>query len=212
MKILIVFKHIKTKIYRLMPIFYLLCLWSIYPVAVQALPLTDDTDESIQPHSEQIDPLKIEKLVSFINTNYPVKQEHAADIVGYAIANATKHGLDPELILAVIAVESTFRPSAVSAVGARGLMQVMPKPHAKKVAALGGVDALFEPEKNIHVGTNILVEYLALSKGNLTLALQRYNGNMPDKETRYAKKVMSVYSEIKGVSAAPPFHAGKMLP
>jgi soluble lytic murein transglycosylase-like protein len=111
-----------------------------------------------------------------------------------------QHGLKPELILAIIAIESTFRARAVSVKGARGLMQVMAKAHPKKVKAIGGIHALFNPQKNIHTGAKILAGYLKMSHGNLRKALLRYNGSHKNPKSRYADKVLYVYQEIKQVA------------
>jgi soluble lytic murein transglycosylase-like protein len=78
-------------------------------------------------------------------------------------------------------------------------MQIMPRYHRKKIRAVGGTRALFVPEKNIHVGTQILTEYLALSRGNLRRALLRYNGSLGTR-SRYADKVMRKYRRFKRVA------------
>ena len=64
------------------------------------------------------------------------------------------------VVLAVAATESGYNPIAESVVGAKGLMQVIPKFHPEKLAPQGGEVALFEPEVNIRVGAQILHEYL----------------------------------------------------
>ena len=69
-------------------------------------------------------------------------------------------GLDPLLVLAVIAVESRFNPIAESGMGAKGLMQIIPRFHLDKLRAAGGEDAVFDPESNILVGARILQEYV----------------------------------------------------
>ncbi len=165
------------------------------------------------------------KLIEQINTIYPVTLDEAAVIVQHSMINANKHDLEPELILAIIAVESTYNGNAVSVVGARGLMQVMPKVHAERLAAFGGADALFDVPTNIHVGTEILAEYLQRHKGDLTKALLRYNGSFSDDSEKYAKKVYSVYRALKSDQApvvnSPPsidtqyalsYLSGQMIP
>ena len=66
--------------------------------------------------------------------------------------------LDPTLILAVMAVESSFNPFAQSPVGAQGLMQVMTKVHDDKYEAFGGSHAAFDPVTNLRVGVQVLKE------------------------------------------------------
>lgn len=87
---------------------------------------------------------------------------------------ATRAGLSPELVLAVIEVESNFNPFAISNVGARGLMQVMPF-WLKEIGKPG--DSLFRMQTNLRLGCTILKYYLEKEKGNLVLALGRYNGS-----------------------------------
>lgn len=88
---------------------------------------------------------------------------------------ATRAGLDPQLVLGVIQVESNFRKYAVSSAGARGFMQVMPF----WVQLIGGADHnLFHLRTNLRYGCVILRHYLDLENGNLFRALGRYNGSL----------------------------------
>jgi len=88
---------------------------------------------------------------------------------------ATRAGLDPQLVLAVIQVESNFRKYAVSTAGARGFMQVMPF----WVGVIGtGDHNLFHLRTNLRYGCLILRHYLDIERGNLTRALGRYNGSL----------------------------------
>jgi len=116
-----------------------------------------------------------------------------------AIRNAKQYQLDPELILAVIAVESTFRERAVSRVGARGLMQVMPRSHVGKVQEISGSHQLFDPAKNIRVGSRILVNYLRDHSGNLRRALLKYNGSL-GKRSSFPDRVLRVYRDLRQVT------------
>jgi len=88
---------------------------------------------------------------------------------------ASRAGLDPQLVLGLIQVESGFRKYAVSTAGARGLMQVMPF-WVTLIGAQG--DNLFDLRKNIRYGCTILRHYLDLEKGDLYRALGRYNGSL----------------------------------
>ncbi|HEY8555041.1 MAG TPA: lytic transglycosylase domain-containing protein [Burkholderiales bacterium] len=87
---------------------------------------------------------------------------------------ARRAGLPPELVLAVIEVESNFNPFAISSAGARGLMQVMPF-WVKEIGRPD--DSLFRVQTNLRYGCTILRYYLDLEKGNLFHALARYNGS-----------------------------------
>jgi soluble lytic murein transglycosylase-like protein len=88
---------------------------------------------------------------------------------------ATRAGLDPQLVLGLIQVESGFKKYAVSSAGARGFMQVMPF----WVKLIGrSDDNLFHLRTNLRYGCTILRHYLDIEKGNLFRALGRYNGSL----------------------------------
>jgi soluble lytic murein transglycosylase-like protein len=89
---------------------------------------------------------------------------------------AQRVGIDPQIIFALIEVESNFRADAVSHAGAIGLMQVMP--FWTDVLSRGSSRELFEPRVNIRYGCLILRHYLDIEKGNLDRALGRYNGSL----------------------------------
>ncbi len=84
-------------------------------------------------------------------------------------------GLDPALVLGLIQVESNFRKFAVSSAGARGYMQVMP--FWVRLLADGDSGKLFHMQTNLRFGCVILRHYLDREKGDLFLALGRYNGS-----------------------------------
>ncbi len=84
-------------------------------------------------------------------------------------------GLEPALVLGLIQVESGFRKYAISSAGARGYMQVMP--FWTRVIGDGEPSKLFQMQANLRYGCAILRMYIDLEKGNLFLALGRYNGS-----------------------------------
>lgn len=88
---------------------------------------------------------------------------------------ARRAGLEPALVLGLIQVESGFRRYAISNVGARGYMQVMP--FWTRVIGDGASGRLFHMQTNLRYGCAILRLYLDLERGNLFLALGRYNGS-----------------------------------
>ena len=88
---------------------------------------------------------------------------------------AQRAGLDPQMVLGLIQVESGFRKYAVSSAGARGLMQVMPF----WVKLIGNKDSnLFHLRTNLRFGCTILRHYLDIEKGDVFRALGRYNGSL----------------------------------
>ncbi len=88
---------------------------------------------------------------------------------------ASRAGLDPQMVLGLIQVESNFRTYAISSVGAKGLMQVMPF----WVNNIGtGEHNLFDVRTNLRYGCTILRHYLDIERGDLYRALGRYNGSL----------------------------------
>ncbi|MGH8672097.1 MAG: lytic transglycosylase domain-containing protein [Burkholderiales bacterium] len=95
---------------------------------------------------------------------------------------ATRAGLDPQMVLGLIQVESAFKKYAVSRAGARGYMQVMPF----WVRLIGTRDQnLFHLRTNLRYGCTILRHYLDVEKGNLFRALGRYNGSLGQPDYPY---------------------------
>ncbi len=104
--------------------------------------------------------------------------------------SATKEKLPPEMVLALINIESAFKPFALSRVGAQGYMQIMPfwrneigRPE----------DNLMDYKTNLRYGCAILAHYLKREKGNWTRALARYNGSLG--KTWYPEKVMNAWQK-----------------
>lgn len=102
--------------------------------------------------------------------------EQRLDLVKTIRYEAQRAGLDPQLVFALIEVESNFQPHAVSSAGAIGLMQVMP--FWAKLLSDGNAKQLYEPKINIRYGCLILRHYLDMENGDLNRALGRYNGSL----------------------------------
>jgi soluble lytic murein transglycosylase-like protein len=129
-------------------------------------------------------------LAVYLSRRYKVAQAATEQLVEAAHVAGRRTGVDPLLILAVMAVESRFNPIAESVMGAKGLMQVIPKYHEDKLNALGGEDAVFDPMTNILVGARILKDAVRRG-GGLIPGLQLYNGAYGDGGQQYAQKVMA---------------------
>jgi soluble lytic murein transglycosylase-like protein len=146
-------------------------------------------------------------LSEFVARRYRVSQGVAFDLVSHAHQVGGQLQLDPLLIIAVIAVESRFNPIAESGAGAKGLMQIIPKYHGDKLGEFGGEHAVFDPETNIEIGSQILREYIRRT-GNLSVALQMYAGALGDHEDRYTRKVLNERQRLQQVlsrhSSPPP--------
>ncbi|WGL18496.1 lytic transglycosylase domain-containing protein [Microbulbifer bruguierae] len=103
---------------------------------------------------------------------------------------ATRAGLQPEIVLAVIQIESAFNPYAVSRVGAQGMMQVMP---FWKNEIGRPDDNLINMDTNLRYGCTILKHYIAKAKGNMPNALAYYNGSYG--RHTYSRKVLDAWVE-----------------
>ncbi|HUX24947.1 MAG TPA: lytic transglycosylase domain-containing protein [Burkholderiales bacterium] len=112
---------------------------------------------------------------------------------------AVRAGLDPQMVLGLIQVESRFNKYAVSASGARGYMQVMPF-WVKLIGAKG--DDLFDMRKNLRYGCVILRHYLDLEKGDLYRALGRYNGSLG--KPAYPRAVLAAWKQRWHYSGGKP--------
>ena len=130
------------------------------------------------------------RLARYLSRRYVVGLAATEQMVQAAYAAAGQVGMDPLLLLAVAAVESSFNPLAESVMGAKGLMQIIPKWHREKLEPLGGDEALFDPQANILLGARILKEYVHRT-GTLQAGLQFYNGAFFDPTAQYARKVMA---------------------
>lgn len=155
-----------------------------------------DADSTVTP---PVDQRKVTRLSQHIQNRYQVPSHRADAIVREAIHNGNRHQIAPELILAIIAVESTFKERAVSRCGARGLMQVMPSAHRRKIGEIGGFHELFDPAKNIHIGSRILVDYIDDHDGNLRRALLGYNGSFSSRSS-FPERVMRIYRDLQRVT------------
>src|SRR5205807_5276582 len=138
--------------------------------------------------------------------NVAIRKQFFANAVPFGDlihAKAQKYNVDPALVAAVVETESRFRTNARSQVGARGLMQLMPK-----TGRWLGARNLYNADQNVDAGAKYLRYLNQRFDGNLTKTIaaynagegnvRRYNGVPPFRETRsYVKKVMSRYEKRK---------------
>jgi Transglycosylase SLT domain len=140
-------------------------------------------------------------VANWLSRRYRVAPEPISRLVQEAWAVGERAGLDPTLILAIMAIESSFNPFAQSPVGAQGLMQVMTKVHDDKYGAFGGVLAAFDPVTNLRVGVQVLKECITRA-GSLEAGLRFYVGaaNMTD-DGGYAGKVLAEQGHLRSVAS-----------
>lgn len=115
--------------------------------------------------------------------------EQRMDFLNAVHYEATRAGLEPELVLGLIQVESNFRRYAISSAGARGYMQVMPF-WVDKIGN-GNAALLFDMQANLRFGCTILRHYIDIENGDLFRALGRYNGSLG--RATYPNKVLKAW-------------------
>jgi soluble lytic murein transglycosylase-like protein len=136
-------------------------------------------------------------VAQYLSRRYHVADEAVRPLVLAARKAGQESQLDPLLILAVAAVESSLNPFAESPVGAQGLMQVMTSVHATRFGLDGDQHNALEPIANIRVGSAILSDAIRRG-GSLERGLQLYvgAGNLPD-DGGYASRVLSEMARLK---------------
>ncbi len=152
-------------------------------------------------------------VATWISRRYKVAPEPIGRLVQEAWQAGREYGVEPTLILAIMAVESSFNPFAQSAVGAQGLMQVMTKIHDKKYQPFGGAHAAFDPVTNLRVGVEVLKECIARA-GGVYDGLRHYVGaaNLPS-DGGYAGKVLGEHQNLKKIAAGITVpHTAKIVP
>lgn len=135
-------------------------------------------------------------VAEFIARRYRVAEAASSMFVSTAYRVGREFSVDPLLILAVMAVESRYNPVAESSMGAKGLMQIIPRYHPEKLLEHGGAHALLNPEVNIHVGTQILREYMRRF-GATEAALQKYAGAFDEPTAQYSGKVLAEKARLQ---------------
>ncbi|WP_425257878.1 transglycosylase SLT domain-containing protein [Rubrivivax sp. RP6-9] len=153
-------------------------------------------------------------VAKWLSRRYKVAPEPLSALVQEAWTIGQRAGLDPTLILAIMAIESSFNPFAQSPVGAQGLMQVMTRVHDDKYEAFGGTHAAFDPISNLRVGVQVLKECIARA-GSLQDGLRYYVGAaLLDNDGGYAGRVLSEQGYLRMVAdgKAVPTNAPYVAP
>ncbi len=142
-------------------------------------------------------------LRSYLARKYKIAYSVAGALIHTAFIVGREKNLDPQLILAVIAIESRYNPYAESHVGAQGLMQVMTKVHKEKFDIyMEGTLAVLSPEANIRVGGQILSDCIR-RRGSIEGGLACYVGATGPSDGGYGAKVLAERRRIALASGIP---------
>ncbi|CAH0348593.1 lytic transglycosylase domain-containing protein [Aquabacterium sp. CECT 9606] len=160
--------------------------------------------EAIQ-RATAIDPADLTRqqaaVAYWLSRRYSVAPEPISRLVQEAWDVGRRAGVEPTLILSIMAIESSFNPFAQSHVGAQGLMQVMTRIHHDKYQIFGGQNAAFDPVTNLRVGVQVLKECIQRA-GSLEGGLKYYVGaaNMAN-DGGYAYRVLAEQAFLRQVVA-----------
>ncbi len=169
-------------------------------VAVLGMPIEPEASERATAGNPKDLPKEQAAVAFWLSKKYRVAPEPLSVLVAEAYELGARNKLDPTLILAIMAIESSFNPFAQSSVGAQGLMQVMTTVHTEKYQNFGGHFAAFDPVTNLRVGVKVLQECIARA-GSIEGGLRYYVGaaNLPD-DGGYAAKVLAEHFRLRQVA------------
>jgi len=173
------------------------------PVALEDL--QRDFDRILVDHPDAlpvpgISAAQFQALRRYLSNKYRIAQNVASALILSTYALGQSQRVDPQLLLAIIAIESRYNPFAESHVGAQGLMQVMPRVHRDKFEALGlDIAAAVEPVPNMIVGTQIYAD-CRRRRGSITGALACYVGATGPSDGGYGAKVLAERRRIARAS------------
>jgi soluble lytic murein transglycosylase-like protein len=171
-------------------------------------PEATDLEPTAIERTTAASPLELPKqqaaVAYWLSKKYRVAVEPLSVLVAEAFDLGKRTKLDPAVILAIMAVESSFNPFAQSQVGAQGLMQVMTRVHGDKYESAGGTLTAFDPVTNMRVGVKVLQECIARA-GSLEGGLKYYVGaaNLAD-DGGYASKVLAEQERLRQVINGHP--------
>jgi len=162
-------------------------------MAAETLAMADPADRSLATQAAEH-----KRVATYLARKYRVAVDATAEIVGATYRIGKDLGVDPFLILAVMAIESRMNPYAESGMGAVGLMQVIPKYHLDKFEEHGGPEAVLNPLANIRVGAMILKDTMQRF-GGLESGLKAYSGATGD-DFGYASKVLAERDRLRAAA------------
>ena len=145
------------------------------------------------------------RMARWLASTYKVAPEPVAALVREAHLVGPRLKLQPTMILAVMATESSLHPFSQSAAGAQGLMQVMPKVHARRFEEHGGPMTAFDPLTNLRVGALVLHDCIKLTGGSVEDGLRFYLGGSRLDEAlaaEYIAKVMALKARLEEAALA----------
>jgi hypothetical protein len=167
--------------------------------ALGLVPELDAIDRATAVNPKDL-PKQQAAVAYWLSKKYRVAPEPLSALVAEAYEIGERMKLDPLLLLAVMAVESSFNPFAQSPVGAQGLMQVMTGIHSDKYESFGGRLAAFDPVTNLRVGAKVLQECIQRA-GGVQAGLKFYVGAAlhPD-DGGYGDKVLAEHARLQAVA------------
>lgn len=178
-------------------IFIPLFLWIDAGVeAEQAEKCAKPTEYVVEKCAETTTTTAKREVISYYST-IPLDKE----LQNYIITKAHAHGIQPQIVMAMIERESDYNIACMGDGGdSYGLMQIQPKWHDKRMEKLGSTD-LLDPYQNVTVGIDYLAELLDRYDGDMAKALVSYNqGHYKGTVTAYAKGVLAMAEELGGAN------------
>jgi soluble lytic murein transglycosylase-like protein len=167
--------------------------------AIGLVPELDAIDRATALNPKDL-PKQQAAVAYWLSKKYRVAPEPISALVAEAYETGQRTHIDPTLLLAVMAVESSFNPFAQSAVGAQGLMQVMTGIHSDKYENFGGKLAAFDPVTNLRVGAKVLQECIQRA-GSVQAGLKYYVGAaLLTEDGGYAEKVLAEHARLQQVA------------
>lgn len=183
-------------------------------MAISGIAIEPDAIERATAANPKDLPKQQAAVAYWLSKKYRVAPEPLSALVAEAYEIGKRTQLDPTLLLAIMAIESSFNPFAESSMGAQGLMQVMTRVHSDKYEHFGGKLAAFDPLTNLRVGTKVLQECIARA-GSLEGGLKLYVGaSLLDDGSSYISKVLAEHARLQQVASgrAVPFLEPQAIP